>query len=254
MHASGYKIVIVGHSLGAAVATLLSALLRCRISGLKCWAYGCPAICDAKLADTLRIQGIVTAVVRHDDVIPRFTPRTIRALMRNLVVFREKVFRFVEEDWGDVLVRAAELWSPRWRSAETEYVISKEELELQDENGCVRTSSSEPTAPEEDHPRASDVDDADDLIHVTDGKLADVWLPGRVLHLYTHRGLFQPSFVSRTFPGLRRIEVQGNIFEDHKAKSIFEALLEVCDTKPFLVLLRLSSLSPFLGGYAGKGC
>ena len=33
--------------------------------------------------------------------------------------------------------------------------------------------------------------------------------------------------VQRDFSSLRKIEVQGNIFADHRASAIFEALLEV---------------------------
>ena len=57
--------------------------------------------------------------------------------------------------------------------------------------------------------------------------LPDLWLPGRLLHLYSYRGQYKVSRVSREFISLRRIEVQGNIFSDHTAQHVYEALLEV---------------------------
>ena len=40
---SNYQLVIVGHSLGAAVAAVLSLFLRTRYPNLKCLGYGMPA-------------------------------------------------------------------------------------------------------------------------------------------------------------------------------------------------------------------
>jgi hypothetical protein len=40
-----------------------------------------------------------------------------RLLMRELMVFRDQVFRFVEQDWYDAIKRTASVWTPRWRDA-----------------------------------------------------------------------------------------------------------------------------------------
>ena len=44
---------------------------------------------------------------------------------------------------------------------------------------------------------------------------------------YYFRGRYLMSEVPRTLPTLRKIEVQGHIFSDHRSASMFEALLEV---------------------------
>ena len=84
---------------------------------------------------------------------------------------------------------------------------------------------------EEEMEKSDDGVDNTDRIGMPNGlegpPLAEVWLPGRILHLYSHRGVYQASFVPRTFSTLRVIEVQGNIFDDHKTVTIFNALLEV---------------------------
>ena len=56
--------------------------------------------------------------------------------------------------------------------------------------------------------------------------MPELWLPGRILHLYTYRGQYRISRVDRTYTSLRTIEVQGNMFSDHTSNDIFDALLE----------------------------
>jgi hypothetical protein len=35
--------------------------------------------------------------------------------MKELMIFRDQVFRFVEQDWYDAIKRTASVWTPRWR-------------------------------------------------------------------------------------------------------------------------------------------
>jgi len=64
-------------------------------------------------------------------------------------------------------------------------------------------------------------------VMVDEEHLAQLWLPGRILHIYIHHGQCQAAEVSRNFPDLRTIILQGNIFEDHRSERILNALLEV---------------------------
>ena len=61
---------------------------------------------------------------------------------------------------------------------------------------------------------------------VPEERMPELWLPGRILHLYTYRGQYRISRVDRTYTSLRTIEVQGNMFSDHTSNDIFDALLE----------------------------
>jgi hypothetical protein len=54
---------------------------------LRVYSYGSPACVDAKLSDYA--QSYVTNCVLHDDVIPRLTPTSIRALLKHLLYIRE---------------------------------------------------------------------------------------------------------------------------------------------------------------------
>ncbi|OEU18634.1 hypothetical protein FRACYDRAFT_217262 [Fragilariopsis cylindrus CCMP1102] len=54
-----------------------------------------------------------------------------------------------------------------------------------------------------------------------------MFVPGKVIHVYSHRGVYKAAYVPRTFKELRRISLAGNMLSNHTAKSYFEGLLEV---------------------------
>ncbi len=46
-----------------------------------------------------------------------------------------------------------------------------------------------------------------DMVLVDEEALSDLWVPGRIVHIYMHRGQYHASEVTRTFPDIRKIEV-----------------------------------------------
>lgn len=172
------------------------------------------------------------------------------------MVFREQMFQHLQQEWVDVLKRASGLWTPRWRIAAAP--PSAERLVSAARNsGAVagmvtgqqpsRPSSAATARPAveqsveqdrfEDSPESYNNDgkpcsstaaaDAAAAIMVEEEKLAQLWLPGRVVHIYVHNGQCRAAEVSRDFPDLRVIVLQGNIFEDHRSERMLNALLEV---------------------------
>lgn len=65
----GYRLVIVGHSLGAGTASLLSVLLKPSYPGLICFSYSNPSVLSA--AATPYCKEFVVSVVLGKDVVPR---------------------------------------------------------------------------------------------------------------------------------------------------------------------------------------
>jgi hypothetical protein len=127
----GYRIRLVGHSLGGGVATMLGVLVLRHFEQfgysneadgptlddrilLKVYSYGAPSCFDAKLADS--VKSFVTTVVLHDDVFPRLTPTSCRGLLKHLLHIRETwVEANIEEDLRAVGERAKTAWAPRFR-------------------------------------------------------------------------------------------------------------------------------------------
>lgn len=127
---NGYKIRIVGHSLGGAVAMLLGVLMLKHIEEngketfesdddlLRVYGYGTPSCVDASLADSTR--SFVTNVVLHDDVVPRLTPTSIRGLLKHLLYIRETwVKTHLSDDLQAITERAYKVWPARLRGSFT---------------------------------------------------------------------------------------------------------------------------------------
>ena len=123
----GYRIRLVGHSLGGGVATMLGVLVLRHFEHvgysnsppgkrmlLKVYSYGAPSCFDAKLADS--VNSFVTTVVLHDDVFPRLTPTSCRRLLKHILHIKETwVEMHIREDLRAVGERAKTAWAPRFR-------------------------------------------------------------------------------------------------------------------------------------------
>jgi hypothetical protein len=79
---------------------------------------------------------------------------------------------------------------------------------------------------EEDGSTANDVNDAAPVV-LEETPLPRMFVPGKIIHMYSYRGVYKAAFVPRTFRELRRISLAGNMLSDHSVKSYYEGLLEV---------------------------
>ncbi|NWY07298.1 DGLA lipase, partial [Nothoprocta ornata] len=100
-----YGLIVVGHSLGAGTAAILSFLLRPQYPSLKCFAYSPPG--GLLSEDAMEYsKEFVTAVVLGKDLVPRqsFLPLSLRIGLSQLEGFRRQLL--------DVLQRSNK---PKWR-------------------------------------------------------------------------------------------------------------------------------------------
>lgn len=168
--------------------------------------------------------------------------------MRELLVFRQQVFRHLRQDWTDVITRARDLWSPRNRAGDDlhrpSYVDSSVEPSSKSQyrkskDGNMKSSGCPSNAGNigDLHNGEVEKEEMDEEVEEEGPVLVEdeergewipsLWLPGRILHIYSHTGRYKIAEVSRDLPTLRKIEVQGSIFTDHVGQTIFDALLEV---------------------------
>jgi hypothetical protein len=82
---SGYSLVITGHSLGAACASMLATMLRPIYNGVKCYAF-CPPGCTSSLDYAEECKEYVVSIVCGNDIIPRI----------NLITFEIMRYEFFE--------------------------------------------------------------------------------------------------------------------------------------------------------------
>jgi hypothetical protein len=72
-----------------------------------------------------------------------------------------------------------------------------------------------------------EVDDGPGAVILEDSPLPRLYLPGRIAHVYSHRGVYKAAYVPRTFLEIRRISLAGNMLSDHKSEAYYKGLLEV---------------------------
>eukprot|EP01038_Epipyxis_sp_PR26KG_P009273 gene9273-12493_t len=224
LHNEGYSIILVGHSLGGAVAALLTFMLLDIIGGVRCVTYGCPSCVDASTSDLLKSH--VINIVLHDDVISRITPHSIRLLMKELNFFRNEMPKLMKQDWEAIIARAASLWSPKWRNSHSNSMGMDMNMDMNNDNQSNNINDNSFESNPNNNCSASSDEDSD-IALVEDEELPDLWLPGRIIHMYCNRGQILAAEVTKNFPDLRKIEIQGNIFEDHRSMNIMNALFEV---------------------------
>eukprot|EP01029_Cantina_marsupialis_P018031 TRINITY_DN4097_c0_g3_i2.p1 TRINITY_DN4097_c0_g3~~TRINITY_DN4097_c0_g3_i2.p1 ORF type:complete len:795 (+),score=215.31 TRINITY_DN4097_c0_g3_i2:88-2472(+) len=84
----GYRLLILGHSLGAGVATTATMLLREDFPGIHGYAYGCPPVGDAEFAEAAK--GHVTSICVGLDVVNRCSVASVYHLKHAFFAFQNK--------------------------------------------------------------------------------------------------------------------------------------------------------------------
>jgi Lipase (class 3)/FYVE zinc finger len=80
-------------------------------------------------------------------------------------------------------------------------------------------------------PEITDSEDSPGAVVLDEIPLPQMYIPGKIVHIYSHRGVYRASYVPRTFRELRRISLAGNMLSNHKTKSYYDALLEVSNVR-----------------------
>ena len=210
--------------LGGAVASLVAYMLHeVGISNMHCYSYAAPSFVDEITAS--KMSPFLTQVILHDDIIPRVTPQSIRLLMKDVLFFQEQVFKYLEQDWKDAMERAAAVWVPRTRDADVVHTRFSQNQSMENLKDSKESISVNKDGDIIDDELGSD--NISQYLLVLEEEVIPLWCPGKLVHIYSRNGIYYAAYVPRTFPSLRRIVVQGNIFRDHSGQSIFEALQEV---------------------------
>lgn len=73
------------------------------------------------------------------------------------------------------------------------------------------------------------LEEADQIgaVVLQDTPLPRMYLPGKIVHVYSHRGVYKAAYVPCAFREIRRISLAGNMLSDHKSDAYFHGLLEV---------------------------
>eukprot|EP00667_Euglena_gracilis_P007889 EG_transcript_7972 len=118
LHEKGYAVVLTGHSLGGATATILALLLRSVIPTVRAVCFGAPPVLSHELAEAC--DGFVSNVVLRDDVVPRASVRNAVHLVEKLACYQDRWREVWRQDRAAVANRTINVWEPRWRRAPEE--------------------------------------------------------------------------------------------------------------------------------------
>ena len=102
LYTSGYRVTILGHSLGAGVGAFLTLILRPHISNLCCYGFGTPACIDENLMPGL--LNCMVSVVNRDDLVPRLSVKSVQGLLESVLCPGQvaKTQAWMKEDWQAV--------------------------------------------------------------------------------------------------------------------------------------------------------
>lgn len=88
MSSAGFKLTIVGHSLGAGSAAILTVMLQnAGVENVACYAFASPNCMNLDLAQHCAKADLVTSVVFRDDIVARFSPAALAKLLIQLQGF-----------------------------------------------------------------------------------------------------------------------------------------------------------------------
>ncbi|XP_024372347.1 uncharacterized protein [Physcomitrium patens] len=127
------KLVITGHSMGAAVGVMAGMKLKesSEFSNLECWGFSTPACVTLELARGCK--DFATSFIAHHDVVPRFSITSVERLRKRICDFdwdhAEKVAGG-DDDWCNIKSVAEKLKSAQETSKKMSNSIKEAEEEL----------------------------------------------------------------------------------------------------------------------------
>ncbi|KAK7393426.1 hypothetical protein VNO78_21982 [Psophocarpus tetragonolobus] len=244
----GYKLRLVGHSLGGAIASLLAIMIHRKSSKelgfspdiVSAVGYGTPPCVSRELAESC--SGYVSTVVMQDDIIPRLSVGSLTRL-RNDIVQTDWMSVIEKEDWKsvtDLVTNAKQFVSSVQDVARklADFANFKRSKSL-----AVGTDNKElPVAKEVPLPSkaAKHNSGVTEVVGIKPAVIEELFIPGTVY--YIKRNLGSQNDVGKDFftlykrePGehFQKVIFSGNFITDHRCDSHYYALRDVLKGLPW---------------------
>jgi sn1-specific diacylglycerol lipase len=213
----GYRVLTVGHSLGAGVAALLALLLRPGYPNIFCYSYSPPgALMSLELA-TYSAEFVVTCFVGLD-VVPRVSYATVEDLkvkvVRMVAASRAPKWSLIAHSFpfgccGIYYCCGCSCCCPGDEVIDNEFLVSQEV-----ENNITKLKTP-----------------FYQLRHIENERQRKrMYLPGKVLHLQhdvKHDGTHQYTAVWANTQDFQKIVISNKMISDHLAHTVVEAVDEI---------------------------
>ncbi|KAL1329776.1 hypothetical protein HN51_046966 [Arachis hypogaea] len=239
----GFRLRLVGHSLGGAIASLLAIMIHRKSSKelgfspdiVSAVAYGTPPCVSKELAESC--SGFVTTVVMQDDIIPRLSVAALSRL-RNEILQTDWMSVAEKEDWRSVIDLVA-------NAKQVVYSVQDVANKLADYANFRRIRSSAgpkklPVTKVAPSPRKSAKENSA-VTKVKETKPVlpeELFIPGSVYYLRRNleskKGTdFFTLFKRQPGEHFQKIILSGNLITDHKCDSHYYALRDVLKGLPW---------------------
>ncbi|ETM02236.1 hypothetical protein L917_01255 [Phytophthora nicotianae] len=267
LHSEGYHIVFAGHSLGAGCAALLSVMLQKEFEDLECFAYAVPACVNLGVAEAC--NGFVHSIVLRDDIVPRAKASNVMKLVEELKNFKGCWRDTASEDLEAFKERAKTLWAPRKRewakeaadqrkgklnrdkaiSPSDKPTLAEKKAKETDKDEGVSSWTLTRTNLIDQLDKAGEKNTEDEALEPSDKALheeekmaaelvatlvddpKELYIPGKVTHIYFYKGIYEAVHVDRKCEELSHIPVQQNMLSDHLGCNYLSALRVVRDAR-----------------------
>ena len=100
-------------------------------------------------------------------------------------------------------------------------------MEIPPISDCWSECEDEKNTAESEIPKEDDNANTAAPVMLEEMNLPRMFIPEKIVHIYTHNSGYEAACVPRTFRELRRISLAGNMLSDHTCKAYYEAMLEV---------------------------
>ncbi|XP_065874972.1 uncharacterized protein [Euphorbia lathyris] len=233
----GFRLRLVGHSLGAATASLLAIMLRKRTSEelgfspdiVSAVGYATPPCVSRELAESC--ANFVTTVVMQDDMVPRLSAASL-ARLRNEILETDWTSLIEKEEWKSVvgLVTNAKQVVSSVQDVARKFADYAKFSRNKDVNDSS-TRDTSLTAPRDAITSKT--------ARINDDEPEELFVPGTVYYLKRNscskdgRELeYYTLWKQHPCEHLQRIVLSSNIFSDHKCDSHYYALRDVLKALP----------------------
>ncbi|KAM0050857.1 putative fungal lipase-like domain, alpha/Beta hydrolase [Helianthus debilis subsp. tardiflorus] len=243
-HKVGFRLRLVGHSLGGAIASMLAIMIRKKTSEelgfspeiVTAVGYGTPPCVSRELADSC--LDYVTTVCMQDDIIPRLSVATLMRL-RNEILRTDWRTIFEKDDWRsvvDLVTNAKQVVSSVQDVAKkvVDYTKFGSQTKFFDVPGKKDSVALQNSTPSTSIPEVSKSDDVKKERHDLSSPEEELFIPGTVYYLKRkeekHNGNKVNKFTlwkRHTGEHFQRILLSNNLISDHKCDSHYYALRDV---------------------------
>ncbi|KAK9069008.1 hypothetical protein SSX86_013124 [Deinandra increscens subsp. villosa] len=230
----GFRLRLVGHSLGGAIASMLAIMLRKKTSEelgfspeiVTAVGYGTPPCVSRELAECC--YDYVTTVCMQDDIIPRLSVATLMRL-RNEILLTDWKSVFEKEDWrsvSDLVTNAKQVLSSAQDVAKklVDYTKFGSQAKFIDVPGRKDSTVVQDSIPSTSKPEVAEANEIKE----------ELFIPGCVYYLKRteekHDGNKVNTFTlwkRHTGEHFQRILLSNNLIADHKCDSHYYALRDV---------------------------